>query len=52
MNKEFYQKELDSLYELLNMADKYSPSQELTDIKNTVWFRIRLLEKIIAELIN
>jgi hypothetical protein len=55
-NKEFYQKELDLIYEILNKIEKFIDehglSKEILEVKDVALFRINLLEKILSEFVN
>jgi hypothetical protein len=54
--KDFYQNELDLQYELLNKTEKlieeYGSSKDILKIKNTILFRIKLIENILSTFIN
>jgi hypothetical protein len=54
--KDFYQNELDLQYELLNKTEKlieeYGSSKDILEIKNTILFRIKLIENILSTFIN
>lgn len=55
-SKEFYQKELDLMYEILNRIQAYldyaPDDKKLLEFKDIALFRIGLLKKILATFIN